>query len=76
MLSLDSLTLPNKPPKVDMEESVRELLRAVRQAIAESDRDVKALEQIRVCFLGRKGELTQLFKKVATVYEGDRPRFG
>ena len=59
-----------------MEESVRELLRAVLQAIADSGRDVKALEQIRVRFLGRKGELTQLFKKVATVSEGDRRKFG
>jgi phenylalanyl-tRNA synthetase alpha chain len=59
-----------------MEKSVRALVREAHQQIAEADSDLKALEQIRVRYLGRKGELAQLFKKVAAVSEEDRPRFG
>jgi phenylalanyl-tRNA synthetase alpha chain len=59
-----------------MEKSVRALVREAHQQIAEADSDLKALEQIRVRYLGRKGELAQLFKRVAAVSEEDRPRFG
>ena len=76
MLSPDLPILPNKPPKMDMEESVRELVRAAHQAIAECDRDPKALDQVRVRYLGRKGELTQLFKQLAAAPDEDRPRLG
>jgi len=59
-----------------MEESAQQLLRGALQEIAEAGSALKALDQIRVRYLGRKGELTQLFKQVATVALEDRPKFG
>lgn len=59
-----------------MEESLRTLLRRARQETEEAHGDLQAIDQIRVRYLGRKGELTQLFKQLAGVSGEDRPRLG
>lgn len=46
-------------------------LEAVRQAV-----DVNALEQIRVQFLGKKGEITQVMKTLGNMPAEDRPKVG
>lgn len=59
-----------------MEDSAQRLLSGARKEIAKTGGDLKALEQIRVRYLGRKGELTQLFKQVTTAAAEERPRLG
>ena len=59
-----------------MENSVRELLQAALQKIEESEGDLKALDQARVRYLGRKGELAQLFKRLAEVPQEQRRAAG
>lgn len=50
---------------------VSKALEAVQQAA-----DVNALEQIRVQFLGKKGELTQVMKTLGNMPAEDRPKVG
>jgi phenylalanyl-tRNA synthetase alpha chain len=59
-----------------MQETVRKLLDAASGEIAGSGGDIKALEQVRVRYLGRKGELAQLFKELGKVPAEDRPKVG
>ena len=59
-----------------MDNSVRELLQAALQKIGEDEGDLKALDQDRVRYLGRKGELAQLFKRLAEVPQEDRRAAG
>lgn len=59
-----------------MEDTVRQLVDSVEQEIARSGDDLKLLDQVRVRYLGRKGELAQLFKQLGRVSAEDRPRFG
>jgi phenylalanyl-tRNA synthetase alpha chain len=59
-----------------MEEAVQILLEAASREVAGSGSDLKALDQVRVHYLGRKGELAQLFKKLGTVSEAERPEVG
>ncbi|GLI34141.1 phenylalanine--tRNA ligase subunit alpha [Desulforhabdus amnigena] len=59
-----------------MEDAVRKLLDAASREIAALGDDLKSLEQVRVRYLGRKGELAQLFKQLGKVSEKDRPLAG
>jgi phenylalanyl-tRNA synthetase alpha chain len=59
-----------------MEEAVRKLLAAASKEIADSGLDLKVLDQVRVRYMGRKGEIAQLFKQLAKVPEERRPAAG
>jgi len=59
-----------------MEESLNTLLRNARVEVAQSGSDLKELDRIRVRYLGRKGDLTQLFKQLASYSEAERRQFG
>jgi phenylalanyl-tRNA synthetase alpha chain len=59
-----------------MEEAIRSLVDAACNEIASSGDDLKALDQVRVRYLGRKGELAQFFKKLAGLSEGERREAG
>ncbi len=59
-----------------MEDSVQKLLDSAAVEVGTAERDVKVLEQLRVRFLGRKGELAQLFKEMGRVPDTDRPVVG
>ena len=48
-----------------MEEAVRKLLEAATGEVAALGDDLKALEQLRVRYLGRKGEVAQLLSSWA-----------
>ncbi len=59
-----------------MEDEIRRLLEAASGEIAHCGEDLKALDRIRVRFLGRKGELAQLFKDMARIPEEERRQVG
>lgn len=59
-----------------MENAVRKLLDAAGREIAGSGDDLEALNELRVRYLGRKGELAQLFKQLGGVADADRPKIG
>lgn len=59
-----------------MEQRVRSLVEAAEGAIAQAGTDTKALDRIRVQYLGRKGELAQLFKELGKVEEEERRALG
>ncbi len=59
-----------------MEERIEGLLGACRKDIAEAEGDLKMLEQLRVRYAGRKGELAQLFKDVPKAPAESRPGLG
>ena len=59
-----------------MEDSVRKLLDSAAREVGAAESDVKALEQLKVRFLGRKGDLAQLFREMGKVSDADRPAFG
>ena len=59
-----------------MEEAVRKLLTVAITEIKTAGDDLQELDQVRIRYLGRKGELTQLFKGLGRVPEQDRPEAG
>lgn len=59
-----------------MEEAIQSLVDAAAKEIADSGDDLKALDQLRVRYLGRKGELAQLFKKLGALPEAQRREVG
>ncbi len=59
-----------------MKASVQTLLETASVALSGLEEDPKALEQARIRFLGRKGELAQLFKELAKVPEAERREVG
>lgn len=59
-----------------MEENIKTLLDTARKDIAVARDDSKILEQIRVRYLGRKGELAQLFKDLPKAPPDRRPDIG
>ncbi|SMC27589.1 phenylalanyl-tRNA synthetase, alpha subunit [Desulfacinum hydrothermale DSM 13146] len=59
-----------------MEEAARSVLREAQEAIEAAGVDLKALDAVRVGFLGRKGRLTALFKQLGTVAPEARPEAG
>ncbi len=59
-----------------MEDTARALLAQAEKAITDARDDLRALEALRVRFLGRKGELTALFKNLGQVDPDQRPVVG
>ncbi len=59
-----------------MKEAVRNLLETASQTVSGLEADPKSLDQARIRFLGRKGELAQLFKELGKVPEEDRREVG
>lgn len=59
-----------------MKDAVRKLLAATISEMKAAEGDLQELDQIRIRCLGRKGELTQLFKGLGKVPEQDRPEVG
>lgn len=59
-----------------MEAEVQRLLDAASRAVSSTGNDLKALEQLKVRYLGRKGDLSQLFKKMGQASETERPLWG
>jgi phenylalanyl-tRNA synthetase alpha chain len=59
-----------------MDAAVRKLLDAAVKAITVSANDLQELDDLRILYLGRKGELAQLFKELGKVPEGERPAAG
>ncbi|HOV86054.1 MAG TPA: phenylalanine--tRNA ligase subunit alpha [Syntrophobacteraceae bacterium] len=55
-----------------MQEAIRKLLEDASREISGSREDPRQLDQIRIRYLGRKGELAQLFKQLAQVPEALR----
>lgn len=59
-----------------MEEAIRTLVEAARAEMVRSRDDPKALDQLRVRYLGRKGGLAQLFKSLGGIPEAERREAG
>ncbi len=59
-----------------MKEAVDNLLETASRALSGLAEDPRALDQARIRFLGRKGELAQLFKELGNVPEQDRREAG
>lgn len=58
-----------------MERQLLELKNIAKQAIAEAS-DLKAIEALRVRFLGKKGEFTEVLKSVGALSAEERPKLG
>ena len=56
-------------------ENLKQILTDALAAVSASDSE-SALDEIRVRYLGKKGELTALLKQLANVSAEDRPKFG
>ncbi len=59
-----------------MEAEVRRLLDAASRAVSSTENDLKAIEQLKVRYLGRKGDLAQLFKRMGEASATERPLWG
>jgi phenylalanyl-tRNA synthetase alpha chain len=59
-----------------MEASVQKLLATALTAISSAEGRLEELEALRVQYLGRKGELAQLFKDLGRASEEERPALG
>ena len=59
-----------------MKEAVENLTETASRVLSGLEEDPRALDQARVRFLGRKGELAQLFKELAKVPEQERREIG
>ena len=60
---------------MDMKERLQELAEAARKRIDESE-GLDKLNEVRVAYLGKKGELTALLKSMKDVAPEDRPKVG
>ena len=60
---------------MDMKEKLQELAEAARKRIEESDRPER-LNEVKVAYLGKKGELTAILKSMKDVAPEDRPKVG
>lgn len=59
-----------------MKEAVEKLLETACRALSGLEEDPRAFDQARIRFLGRKGELAQLFKELGKVPEEERREVG
>jgi phenylalanyl-tRNA synthetase alpha chain len=59
-----------------MKEAVEKLLETACRALSGLEEDPRAFDQARIRFLGRKGELAQLFKELGKVPEKERREVG
>ena len=60
---------------MDMREKLQELAETARQRIQESDAPER-LNEVRIAYLGKKGELTQILKSMKDVAPEERPKVG
>ena len=60
---------------MDMREKLQELAETARQRIQESDAPER-LNEVRIAYLGKKGELTQILKSMKDVPPEERPKVG
>ena len=58
-----------------MQDKLKQMLEDVKQAI-HSMNTKETLQEQRVKYLGKKGELTQLMKQMGQLPQEERPRFG
>ncbi|MGA2655546.1 MAG: phenylalanine--tRNA ligase subunit alpha [Gammaproteobacteria bacterium] len=56
-------------------DAVTEIIKQAKQAIANAT-DLPALEELRVQYLGKKGEITSLLKNLGSLSADERPRVG
>jgi len=59
-----------------MQETIQAILNAAVGEVAKTGEDSKALEALRVRYLGRKGEFSRCFKELALASAEERPRLG
>ena len=59
-----------------MDDQIRELKERARAAIAETASSLGELNDIRVKFLGKKGEMTALLRSMSALAQEERPRIG
>lgn len=59
-----------------MKEAVEKLVETASRALSGLEEDPRAFDQARIRFLGRKGELAQLFKELGKVPEQERREVG
>ncbi|NLI80670.1 MAG: phenylalanine--tRNA ligase subunit alpha [Deltaproteobacteria bacterium] len=59
-----------------MQSDVERLLETATRDIAEAQGSSRALEQLKVNYLGRKGQLSRLFKQMGQASEVERPIWG
>jgi len=59
-----------------MDDQIRELKERARAAIAETAESLGELNDIRVKFLGKKGEMTALLRSMSALAQEERPRIG
>ena len=59
-----------------MDEKIRDLRERARAAIAETAQSLGELNDIRVKFLGKKGEMTALLRSMSALAQEERPRIG
>ena len=60
---------------MDMKERLQELAEAARKRIDESE-GLDKLNEVRVAYLGKKGELTAILKSMKDVAPEERPKVG
>ena len=60
---------------MDMKERLQELAEAARKRIEESD-GPERLNEVKVAYLGKKGELTAILKSMKDVAPEERPKVG
>ena len=53
-----------------------EAIKAAAQAAIESAQDEKAIEELRIKYLGKKGELTAILKQMGQLSPEERPKMG
>jgi len=58
-----------------LEEKLRKMAVEAGQSLAAA-RNMEEVNEIRICYLGRKGELTQILRGMGTINAEDRPRLG
>ncbi|MEW6613451.1 MAG: phenylalanine--tRNA ligase subunit alpha [Pseudomonadota bacterium] len=58
-----------------MQETLRQMCETALAAVGQAD-DLARLDQVRVQYLGKKGELTQLLQQLGRVAPEERPRLG
>ena len=60
---------------MDMKEKLQELAEAAKKRIDESE-GLDKLNEVRVAYLGKKGELTAILKSMKDVAPEERPKVG
>ena len=59
-----------------MENKIQQLKQAAAEAIENAAKNLKELDNVRVKFLGKKGEITSLLRGMSQLSAEDRPRIG